>query len=382
VSDGLIVQQGHLVTARTGIDGILRVNVQAKTTEEITQAQQDALLTQLALLDPKAATPQQTLQGLQAMAQQYAWEVNLPFRQAVDIFVRDFRPMLLDTVNVRDNLDAWTYIDSAILAFAPVEGSGEESSVSATATLHLRALDWIGPFLESFLNLSRQSTALEDQLRDASKDATDTGALVNLIYQQAGKYVGSRFGKVGSYVGRKVAESSIRNFVDKELPGLDLDARIDLLPALNTASKTIATAEAPVLQGIVSTRQDITHAVDQKISKRIDPNLFNFGNRVGLLEAAMANKVDTTTFNNALATKVSTTTFNQAMATKVDNTTFNQALATKVDSTTFNSFQSNVDTRFTSVNTRFSDVDTRFTTVDTRLNTFNTSLTSIRLRLP
>src|SRR5262245_42482918 len=84
VSDGITVQQGHLVTARTGIDGSLRVNVQAKTTEEITQIQQDALLTQLSLLDPKAATPQQTVQGLQAMAQQYAWEVNLPFRQAVD----------------------------------------------------------------------------------------------------------------------------------------------------------------------------------------------------------------------------------------------------------------------------------------------------------
>ncbi len=402
VSDGYTTQQGHLVTARTGIDGTLRVAVQAKTGEEITQIQQDALRTQLSLLDATAETPRKTEQGLQAMAQQYAWEVNLPFRQAVDIFVRDFRPMLLDTVNVRDNLDQWLFVDSAILAFAPMENAGEAgSSVSATATLHLRALDWIGPFLETFIAQGRSAGTLEQRLRDAAQDTTETGALVNAVYEHAGKYVASRYGTVGMYVGRKVAESSIRNFLDKELPNMDLDTRVSLFPALDVASKTIATAEPSVIQGIVSTRRDISQDVDRKISTRIPTDFGTFDARVGVLENAFAlavddndlgnlrcellglidttrseltnsfsqalvTKVDATTFNQSLATKVDATTFDQSLATKVDTTTFNQTMATKVDTNTFSTFQSSVDTRFSTVNTRFGQVDSRFTQVDTK----------------
>jgi hypothetical protein len=138
-SDGYQTTQGHLVSARTGLDGSIKLTLHAKTSEDITPIQQDALAAMLALLDPVAATPQQTAAGLRAMAQQYLWEVNLPFRQAVDIYVRDFRPHLLDTVNLREHLQAWSFQDSAVLAFAPAEGFGENgSSVAATATLHVR----------------------------------------------------------------------------------------------------------------------------------------------------------------------------------------------------------------------------------------------------
>ncbi len=296
--DGYDACRGHFITARTGIDGIVRLTVQTRTTEALSPLQQDALLSMLGLLDAGALTPADVQAGLQAMAQQYAWEINVPFRQAVDIYVRDYHPQLLDTVNLVDNLSAWVFQDSAVLAFAPAEGTGEQgSSVAATATLQVRATDWIPAFLETFVALTRQNSTLTAELRDISLTSPDPSAMVNAMYDKAGAYVASRYGKVGAYVGRKVAESSIRGFLDQDLASLPLDTRIDLFPALDVASRTIAHADVGVIQGLVSTRKDITQDVDRKIGKgTVTLGLLN--TRVGKAEAQLTQVPDNTALLN------------------------------------------------------------------------------------
>jgi hypothetical protein len=380
----------------------------------MTLIQQDALLSQLALLDPKTPTPAAADKGLRTMAQQYAWEINLPFRQAVDIFVRDFHPNLLDTINSADPSDEWTFIDSAILAFAPAEGvGGEVSSVSATATLHLRAMDWIVPFLDAFIALTRKETSLGDDLRDISKNTKDTGTMVNAIYERAGKYVASRWGRVGMYVGQKVAESSIRGFIDSDLATLPVDDRVALFPALDVASKTIATTDAGVIQGLVRTRQDIAKDVDAKIDKRIPPNLGNLGNlfdRVTANEARLqlvADRGDLDAITRNLRAELSRATADldirlgklrtdlDAIGTRtagfVTTAELNAALATRVDVTRFDSFATSVDRRFATTDTRLNATDTRldanertlasvdqrFTTVDSRLGAVDQRFTTV-----
>jgi hypothetical protein len=285
-NDGRAVHEGHLVTARTTFDGTVRLDLIAATREALSPLQHAALAAQLATLDANAHSPAAIEDGLRNLAHQYAWEINLPFRQAVDILVRDFRPMLLDTVNVRVPLLAWSHHDAAVLAFAPVDGNGAASSVSATAALHVRVKDWLAPFLDVFLATSRAESTLGGELRDLTQQEPDAARLVTAIYDRAGAYVASRYGKVGSWVGRKVAESSIRGFLDTDLATLPLDARVDVFPALDTASRTIASTDTAVIQGLVGTRKDIERTVDRRTGGGVD--LGALGGRIGVLEQTVA----------------------------------------------------------------------------------------------
>ena len=51
--------------------------------------------------------PADTVEGLRELARQYRWEAASDFRRAVDVYFRDFRPRLLETVNFRDYLARW-----------------------------------------------------------------------------------------------------------------------------------------------------------------------------------------------------------------------------------------------------------------------------------
>ena len=99
---GLTVQQGGSVTTRIGADGTARVTLLPPTSEDLSGPQQGALETMLRLLDNEALTPSDTESGLREMVLGYRWEANVDFRRAVDIYFRDFRHRLLDTINSRD----------------------------------------------------------------------------------------------------------------------------------------------------------------------------------------------------------------------------------------------------------------------------------------
>lgn len=346
-SDGYATHHGHLISARTGVDGIVRLTALPTTTEELSPLQQDALSAMLVLLDPKAETPEAGAQGLRALAQQYSWEVNLALRQAIDIYVREFRPMLLDTVNIRENLSAWTFYDSAVLAFAPVEGDGTDgSSVSATAALHLRVRNWIPAFLEAFVALARAESGLTNELRELSRGAEDGARLVNDIYSSAAKYVGSQWGNVGAYVGRKVAEASIRTVIEQDLSQLPLDTRVAVFPALDGASKTLARTDTAVLQAIVGTRRDITETV----IKRTDV-LGDLGGVLGTI-AELESRVA------LLPDAEDLTSLKAELLVSMDT-----ALATKVDSATFDTFRTDVTGQLGTVRTSMAAMDTRITRI-------------------
>ncbi|HEX6557857.1 MAG TPA: hypothetical protein VF021_00300 [Longimicrobiales bacterium] len=403
-SDGYDTYQGHLITARTGIDGVVRLAALTNPTEELNALQQDALSGMLVRIDPNADTPAAVAAALQEVAEQYAWEVNAPLRQAIDIYVREFRPMLLDTVDLRENLLTWSYYDSALLAFAPVLGNGDDaSSVSATATLHLRVRNWIPAFLEAFVARTREQSGLVNELRTISRIPQDGARTINDIYAHAANYVGTRRGMVGAYVGRKVAESSIRVLMNNELADLPADTRSAILPALGNAARTLATTDAPVLQALVGTRREISETVDRKTSVLSDVSGVALG-RLDALENAVAMLPDDqdlgtlrtdmlgsiaaakTELGNSIqlaetnltasmdAFKLSydatltqlQTDFNTAklkLDSTVTQTDLTAALASKVDTTTFNVFQGDVTTQLGNVRSNLTAVDTRITNI-------------------
>lgn len=375
-SDGYTLQQGHLITARTGIDGSIRLAALTSTTEELSALQHDALTGMLARLDVNADSPTAIAEALHDIGDQYSWEVNAPLRQAVDIYVREFCPMLLDTVTLRENLLSWTYYDSALLAFAPALGNGDAaSSVSATATLHLRVRNWIPPFLETFLTRTRDQSGLVDELRTISRIPQDEARTINDIYAHAANYVGTRRGVVGAYVGRKVAETSIRVLVNRELGELSPDTRSAIVPALGNAARTLASTDAPVLQALVGTRREISETVDRRTRVLADDSGITLG-RVSALENALAllpDDQDLGTLRSDLlgsiaAAKSELTTSIQLVESNLNTSisTLNAAIATKVDTTTFTTFQGDITSQLGSVRTNLTAVDTRVTNIALR----------------
>jgi hypothetical protein len=283
--DGYTAARGHLVTARTGLQGRLRVTLSLPTSEELSPLQLSALSQAIESLGTAAASPLDALQGLRELARQYRWEVNLPLRQAVDLYARDFAAALLGAVPPREPLAAWRLLECGLLAFAPLADDGETaSSVAATATLNLGFRDWIHPFLVAAVEMEREETDLRERLRSAVGRETDSSRLVGEIYARAGEFVAAHRGLVGGYVGRKVAESSIRDFMERELPeSLPLEARAAVVPALNAASRTIAAADSEVLQGLVRTRTELKADLDTRVDRELG-DMGAIAERVGALE--------------------------------------------------------------------------------------------------
>ena len=127
-SDGYSVDEGAALTVRTDIFGRAAATLTPPTSEDLQDVQQAALETSLATLDHAAPTPAEAVDGLRELARQYRWEAASDLRHAVDVYFRDFRPRLLDTVNFRDYLARWSYLESTVTASAvtttSVDGAG------------------------------------------------------------------------------------------------------------------------------------------------------------------------------------------------------------------------------------------------------------------
>jgi hypothetical protein len=369
-TDGLTLKEDNSVTTRTDGYGTARVLLLPPTSEDLLPVQQDTLETALRLLNPGAATPQAATNGLEELARQYRWDGNPQLRYAIDVYFRDFGEGLLQTVNARDYMVAWTYFDSTVLAYVQDDaGSGQgATAVHATAALSLRFKNWLGPWLETMQDVARsESRLLEDLLK--ARETEETGALLGRVYRRVRDFVSEQRGLVGDYVGRRVAEASLREFLQTGSRSLPQETRRAVFPALDVASHTVASSDANVLAAVGQTHVNLRRELDQKIDAVETESIGALSASVEDLRSQLADKVDATAFNAALsnkldvaqfnsyvnsfenqvgaqlAAKVDTTTFNEALATKVDTTTFDTALARKVDVTTFNTQVGSLQTR-------------------------------------
>ena len=134
-SDGYSVDEGAALTVRTDIFGRAEATLTPPTSEDLQDVQQAALETSLATLDHSAPTPAEAADGLRELARQYRWEAAYGLRHAVDVYFRDFRPRLLDTVNFRDYLVRWTYLESTVSA-AAVTTTSVDAVRDADRALH------------------------------------------------------------------------------------------------------------------------------------------------------------------------------------------------------------------------------------------------------
>jgi hypothetical protein len=380
-TDGLISQDGNAVTVRTDGNGVARALLLPPVSEDIPSVQQDTLEVTLRLLDPDAPTPRDTEDGLKEIARRYRLDGNLELRRAIDVYFRDFGRGLMETLNVRDYLLAWTYLDSTVLAYAR-DDSGS-TAVDATAALTIRTKNWLAPWLETIEALARSESRLDQDLARA-KVAGETGALLGRVYDGVNDFVSAQRGLVGGYVGQRIAESSLRDFLQSGIEDLPREKQLAIFPALDAASHTVATSDASVLGAVGETRVELRQELDTKIEGVETRNLELLDTRVGDIQTQLNSKVGTAELDDLrfelndridriptrdldilirrvddlqakLDSKVDTTTFTEALngkadvreidtlrteietdlSRKVDTTTFDSALARKVDNSDF-----------------------------------------------
>lgn len=283
------------VAVRTGEDGSVRVTLVPPTAEDLTPAQQDSLEDALRALDPGARAPEDTLEGLREIARRYRWDGNPGLRRAVDVSFRDFGSRFQE--NPRLFGDAWSWVEVTVLAFAR-DGSEEDAdtfdtSVLAVAALPLRIANWLGPWLRVLLDLAGEESTLGAELQSVRRKAgQDADELLTRVYTQVREYVGDQKGTVGELVGRKIAESSLRDFLDNGIRDLPVETQVTLLPSLEVASGAIAASGAHVLGVVGQTRKDLGRTIDRKVEAVPKVDLSGVTGRLDQLTGQVAAKAD------------------------------------------------------------------------------------------
>jgi hypothetical protein len=290
-SDG---SQASSVAARTGEDGSVLVTLVPPTAEDLSPVQQDSLEAALRVLDPGVRAPEETVAGLREIARRYRWDGNPELRRAVDVAFRDFGGRFQE--NPRLFGEAWSYVEVTVLAFAR-DGSEEDAdtfdtSVLAVAALPLRITNWLGPWLRALLDVAEGESTLNAELRSVRQAGQDADELLTRVYTQVREYVGDQKGTVGELVGRRVAESSLRDFLDNGIRDLPVATQVTLLPALEVASGAVATAGAHILGVVGQTRKDLGRTIDRKVEAVPRVDLSGVTGRLDQLAGEIAIKAD------------------------------------------------------------------------------------------
>jgi hypothetical protein len=364
-ADGLSSQAGNAVTVRTDGNGVARALLLPPVSEDIPRLQQDTLEVALRILDPDARTPRESEDGLREIARQYRLDGNLHLRRAIDVYFRDFGRGQMETLNVSDYLLTWPYLDSTVLAYAR-DDSGS-TAVDATAALTIRTKNWLGPWLETIEVLTRAESRLAQDLARA-KETGETGALLGRVYDGVNDFVSAQRGLVGEYVGQRIAESSLRDFLQGGIEDLPREKQLAIFPVLDAASHTVASSDASVLGAVGETRVELRQELDTRIegvetrsvelldtrvddlqtqlNSKVGPSDLNdlrvelndridriptrdldlLSARVEELQAQLDLKVDDATLTEALNGKVDSDAFDSALASKVDNSIFTDRL--------------------------------------------------------
>jgi hypothetical protein len=312
--DGYTVQSGASVTARTGLDGTATVTLSAPTSEDLLDLQQAALESALRSLDPAAQTPQDARTGLEQLAEQYAWEPNDALRGGVDVYFRDFRGRLLETVNFRDSLQTWAQFDSTVVAYAQdgAAGADPDSYARGVAALTLHLRDWLGPWLEVFVEAAEAANSLVDDIHTATREETEASALVDRVHNSIGEFLEGRLGVVGSYVGNRLAQAAVKEYATRTFDVLPEETRTAVFPALHATAKTLATAGSSVVAALHTSGSVVRGAVESK---------------VGELSEAIGSKLDASDLDAALASTGAFTALKSQVDAKLDASALDSALA-------------------------------------------------------
>lgn len=381
---GVRQDEAHAATLSTDADGSARVVLKPPTSEGLIERQQQALEAALQRLDADAPTPRAVEEGLREMARHYRWEAGAALREAVDLYLRDFRPRLLDTVNAADYMAAWRFFDCTLLAFAPADADGAAgTTIDSTAALPVRFKDWLSPWLETCLAVAEADSALGQELDSALLPGRDASGVLADVYGRLRDFKDRQYGLAGQYLGQRIADRSLRSLASERLGALPLDTQVQLGSALHSASETIASAGLNTASAVghvqATLGQDLTQRIEQVKTVdlgRVTGSLSLLEGRVQELSPAVGN----------LRTEMLGLIAGKANVGAVEG--LRAQLDGKLDAGAFQTFQGDVNTRLgakaerAEVTALRADLDTKASraevaTLDGRVGTLAASTTRL-----
>ena len=113
----------------------------------------------------------------------------------------DFGQALRDVVNVRNMLDAWKYIDTTVVAYVPDHDGG----VQSLAVLRLRYKDWLGAWLQIYLDVDADASPLQNEFDNVKQRGGSAETLLDMMHTRVRDFLKNQQGLIDTYASRQVA---------------------------------------------------------------------------------------------------------------------------------------------------------------------------------
>lgn len=245
--------EGEAVTVITGIDGTADLELLVEPSEPLSEIQQSALEHALGGLDAAAPDPQKLNDAFAIMVDTYLQERSYNLRRAVDVWVRDQREAMVDSVNPTRWAFAWPVKSVLLQADAlAADGSGNMlARAVATATWK----NWVGAWLLALDGHLQRSGKLAEALAAASQGGD--GKMLGNLLGQAQRFVAAQPGRAAEWLGRKQVQTAVRDLVSGDLSRLEATAQADLLTQLEVAADEVRPTSIGSYTLVTQTRKSL-----------------------------------------------------------------------------------------------------------------------------
>lgn len=403
-ADGYALQEGASLVARTDLNGAVLMTLLPPLSEELGEPPQRALETLLAQFDPTAPTPTAMLAALNAAVMQYQQTTEQDLRAAVDFYFQHVYQPRLATLAVYDWLQSWQMINATVIALAqenelPIgDTSGAAllplvATVQGAAVLPLRFRDWLGPWLQCYIDLAGNEAQIRQQfalLKELTQNPDELVAATADLVQTA---VRKQNGRTGELLEQQVVSGVVAALLEQDIQELPVATRIKLITGLPTAIDTVRTlggrAGAKLTQSTADLRWDLTQQIDSKVGQLgqlqglFDTRLTGVEGNVGGLQAAIHRKAehgDLTTLQEQLAdVTASFQKFDRRFATFQEKTV--AQLETTLARDEFVRFQDELGQQVAKLSERTDAVQTQVGRFDTSLNKLQLDLRDVQEEL-
>lgn len=421
VADGYTLQEGESLVARTDLQGVVTATLVPPLTEQLGEPEQRALETQLGQLDAAAPTPQAISAALTNFVQQYQQATEQPLRAAVDFYFQRFCQPHLATLAAMDWLQSWRYQPATVVVLASEAAAAAPgaltpllATVQGAAMVTLRFTEWLGAWLQTYINLAGADEGLRRQFETLKTLTSKPEELVAATTELVQSAVRNRTGHTGEQLEQQAVYGVVTALLDQNMRELPVGTRVKLLTGLPPATGAVRSlgsrAGADLGQSAFDLKQELTQSVDNKVGQinQVQGVLTNriagVEGTVGGLQTAFQGKADRselTTLQGQFAelgkgTQTLTTRLDalQSTVTNVDDSfqKFDRTFAEFQEKTTaqlaktlardeFVRFQSETSQQVAKLSERTEAFQTQFSRLQSDVGRFDASLGKLQVDL-
>lgn len=312
VADGYTLQAGESLVAHTDLQGMVTATLAPPLTEQLGELEQHALETQLRQLDVTVPTPQAIRAAFTGFVQQYQQATEQPLRAAVDFYFQRFSQPQFSALITDDLLQAWRYRYTTVVVLAAEAGATTlagaatntplATTVQGAAMLNLRFTEWLGPWLQAYIDLARADEGLRHQFETLKSLTSRPEELVAATTELVQAAVRNRAGRTGEQIEQQVVYGVVTALLDQNIRELPVATQVKLLTGLPPATGAVRSlgsrAGADLGQSAFDLKQELTQNVETKVGQLnqaqgvLTNRIVGVEGTVGGLQTAFQGKAD------------------------------------------------------------------------------------------